>query len=55
MRFLARPVSSFFFSALATFGVWFLTLPARAKLPCTLPIASAAWFLAFSCVLSAAP
>eukprot|EP00444_Apocalathium_aciculiferum_P002008 CAMPEP_0183388922 /NCGR_PEP_ID=MMETSP0370-20130417/4522_1 /TAXON_ID=268820 /ORGANISM="Peridinium aciculiferum, Strain PAER-2" /LENGTH=74 /DNA_ID=CAMNT_0025568033 /DNA_START=224 /DNA_END=445 /DNA_ORIENTATION=+ len=41
-RFLARPVSTFFFSALATFGVWFFTFPARAKLPCTLPIAAAA-------------
>lgn len=26
---------AFFFSALATFGVWFFTFPARAKLPCT--------------------
>merc|ERR1719330_558697 len=39
-RFLARPVRDFFFSVLATFGVWFFTLPARAKLPCTLPIAA---------------
>eukprot|EP00420_Gonyaulax_spinifera_P036798 CAMPEP_0197885556 /NCGR_PEP_ID=MMETSP1439-20131203/13786_1 /TAXON_ID=66791 /ORGANISM="Gonyaulax spinifera, Strain CCMP409" /LENGTH=55 /DNA_ID=CAMNT_0043505311 /DNA_START=32 /DNA_END=196 /DNA_ORIENTATION=+ len=39
MRFFARPVNAFFFSALATLGVWFLTLPARAKLPWTLPIA----------------
>merc|ERR1719469_973973 len=39
-RFLARPVSDFFFSAFATFGVWFFTFPARAKLPCTLPIFS---------------
>merc|ERR1719171_981723 len=37
-RFLARPVIFFFFSAFATFGVWFFTLPARAKLPWTLPM-----------------
>merc|ERR1719171_2823364 len=39
IRFLARPVRFFFFSAFATFGVWFFTFPARAKLPCTLPMA----------------
>eukprot|EP00420_Gonyaulax_spinifera_P035702 CAMPEP_0197885706 /NCGR_PEP_ID=MMETSP1439-20131203/14521_1 /TAXON_ID=66791 /ORGANISM="Gonyaulax spinifera, Strain CCMP409" /LENGTH=58 /DNA_ID=CAMNT_0043505459 /DNA_START=20 /DNA_END=196 /DNA_ORIENTATION=- len=39
MRFFARPVRAFFFSALATLGVWFFTLPARARLPWTLPIA----------------
>ena len=38
MRFFERPVSAFFFSAFATLGVWFFTLPARAKLPCTFPM-----------------
>ena len=36
-RFLARPVSCFFFSCLATLGVWPRTLPARASEPWTLP------------------
>merc|ERR1719480_230310 len=40
-RFLALPVRTFFFSALATLGVWFFTLPARARLPCTLPMTAA--------------
>ena len=35
--FFARPVASFFFSCFSTFGVWFLTFPARAKEPWTLP------------------
>merc|ERR1719181_567814 len=50
-RFLARPVSFFFLSALATLGVWFLTLPARAKLPCTLPMVLAVigiWLTCYS-------
>ena len=37
MRFLARPVGSFFLSCLGTLGVWPFTLPARASEPCTLP------------------
>ena len=35
--FIARPLGFFFFSCFATFGVCPLTLPARAKDPCTLP------------------
>nr|BAO02227.1 Mr_precursor_153 [Conus marmoreus] len=37
MRLLARPVFFFFFSCGSTLGVWPLTLPARAREPCTLP------------------
>lgn len=36
--FIARPFGFFFFSCFATFGVCPLTLPARAKDPCTLPV-----------------
>merc|ERR1711976_699232 len=36
-RRAARPVFFFFFSSASTFGVWPLTLPARAKEPWTLP------------------
>lgn len=37
IRRFARPVFFFFFSAFSAFGVCPLTLPARAKDPCTLP------------------
>ena len=43
IRLLARPVLAFFFSSASTFGVWPLTLPARAKEPWTLPPRSPAW------------
>ena len=35
--FLARPRAVFFFSWASTLGVWFFTLPARARDPWTLP------------------
>ncbi|GET90657.1 40S ribosomal protein S30, putative [Leishmania tarentolae] len=37
-RFSARPRGCFRFSCLATLGVWFLTLPARAREPWILPM-----------------
>lgn len=37
MRLWARPRGFFFLSCFATLGVWPLTLPARARDPCTLP------------------
>jgi len=40
MRCAARPFGFFFLSAFATLGVCPLTLPARAKDPCTLPAAA---------------
>lgn len=36
---------AFFFSALATLGVWFFTFPARAKLPCTWRVGPVAAFV----------
>ena len=33
----ARPLAFFFLGCLSTLGVWFLTFPARASDPCTLP------------------
>lgn len=35
--FFARPVAAFAFSCFGTLGVWFFTLPARDREPCTLP------------------
>jgi len=38
MRFMARPLGSFFLSWASTLGVWPRTLPARAKEPWTFPV-----------------